>query len=158
MTTSVLDREIRSGRVNQGGDGISGMLAGRERQVDGIVIDNDGGDGGAVFPDHIVNFPAIGIALAREITVVANNVAGDFLYAARDELVGKFSEDPVRRAVELFLCFERKLAIGKIGIASTNENEIAGQRAGWRQDTIDFQGGAEAIVHSEFVQRKSGGE
>ena len=71
---------------------------------------------------------AIGISIrSRKIAVVAHNVAGDFLYPASGDLIGKFRQDLLRRPVEFFFRVQGKFAIGKVRVAAANQNQIPRQ-------------------------------
>ena len=138
--------------------GVSGEQAGRQRESGGIVVEHDRGDRGAVLPNHVADFPAVGIRFAREIAVVTDDIAFDLLHAFGDELVGEFGENFFRRAVEFFFEIEREFAVGEIWVAAADEEEVAGERAVFGNCAARFERGVKFVVEAEFGERERGGE
>ena len=99
----ILDREIRRRGSHRRLHGIPRLFAGRERERHGVVVHDDCGNGRAVLPHHVVDLPAIRIALPREIGVVTDHISGNFLDPLGRHRVGKLQERLLRQTIKFLL-------------------------------------------------------
>src|SRR5215469_18349816 len=97
---SVLKRKFLFRWVHHRLHYISRLISRSECEGNGIVVHYNRGNRGAIFPDHIVNFPAIRIALPREIAVIADDISANFLYAASDNQIRQFAKNFFWRTIE----------------------------------------------------------
>src|SRR5262249_36855405 len=155
---SRIHAEFRRERFQGNGNRNSGHRPGSQRDHHRVVVDDDGGNGCAVLPNHVVDFPAVGIALGREVAVVADNVAGDGLDASRDDAVGELGENAVGRTVEFLFQHKRVARVGELGISAADQEQVGRERAVGRNDAARFERGVEAIVRAENGERVGGGE
>ena len=143
------DGEFGGGRIDGEQNGVTRSIAGGQFGGDGVVVHDDGGNRGAIFPDHIVDFPAAGIALAGEIAVVADDITGNFFQTFREKRVGKFGDDAIRGAVKFLLPVIGEFAIREIGVAPADEHQLAGEHALRVDGLSGLDRGVKAIRRAE---------
>ena len=105
----------------------------------------------------IPNGPAFGIRIVGEIAVVGDDVSINLLHTFGGDSIGQLRDDLLGDAVALGFLRVGKFAIGEIGIAASDENDIAmdasvgiGRRRG-------LDGGAKMVVGTERCERECGG-
>ena len=125
------------------------MSARTQIQGKRIVIDGDRGNRSAVRPQDIVDQPAARKFFVLEHAVIGDHVSGDFLYAARRDSVGEFSENFFGRSFALLFLVIRKFPVGEIRVAAADQNEIAVQHTVRIERAVRRDGGAHAIVRAE---------
>ena len=113
-------------------DGWAIDCAGRDRQLQFVVGDGEGGDGRAVVADDVFEFPVADVRLVGEEGVVTNDAAGDGFDAFGGELCGEVFEVVEG---ERWRGLRRVRVVGEIagiqiGVASADQREIPLDNAG----------------------------
>src|SRR6185437_4531953 len=105
------------------------VIAGRDFDIESVVVEANRADSGPVIFRKISGGPAFWIRLVRKVAVVGNDVAIDFLDALSNNCVYHLRKRLVGRSVNRIVSIVRDSAVGKFRIAASNENNIAAQTA-----------------------------
>ena len=101
------------------------MLAGPQIDGEGIVIDGDCRNRGAVGPQHIIDRPAAWKSLQLEKAVVCNYAAFNFFHTAGHHGIGQCCERFFGRPVAFDFFLVRKLPIREVRVTAAGQHQVA---------------------------------
>src|SRR5215469_15073198 len=123
-----------------------------------VVVDGQGGNGRAPFPDQIILRPAFAVALEGVVGVVPNDVTIDIANALLHHFIGKLLEDLQRRLLALSARVVWQRASADVGITATDQKQVTFEAAMLVDGSRGFYRGVELILGPDQCQRGSRGE